>query len=164
MAGQEVPVNIYREGDRLMVAAPLPGMEPGSVRIDVRGRRLTIDAGLRGPGQNRTQQYLRREWTVGPYRRTVELPADVDAEGANAVYNNGVLVVMLPVDSRATSDRPRLPGSRHGTTNSRARRQENYMWWRTNVRDGEDAVHFPRGSARGRVVMAKKKAAKKKKK
>ena len=37
MAKQQVPVNIYREGDRLMVAAPLAGMEPGSVRVDVRG-------------------------------------------------------------------------------------------------------------------------------
>lgn len=58
MARQEVPVNVYREGDRVMVAAPLPGMEPGSIRLDVQGRALTIDASLRGPGQDRTQQYL----------------------------------------------------------------------------------------------------------
>ncbi len=29
MAKQQVPVNILRQGDRLMVAAPLAGMEPG---------------------------------------------------------------------------------------------------------------------------------------
>lgn len=117
MRGQEVPVNIYREGDRLMIAAPMPGMEPGSVRIDVRGRALTIDAELRGPGQDRTQQYLQREWSVGPYRRTVDLPVDVDAEAANAVYNNGVLVVILPVTDDTSPDTIRM--SKVGTTRGR---------------------------------------------
>lgn len=121
MAQRAVPVNIYREGERLMIAAPLPGMEPGSVRIDVRGRRLLIDAELRGPGQDRTQRYLQREWSVGPYRRTVDLPVEVDAEAANAVYNNGVLVVILPVGSRASSETIRM--SKVGTSGGRRVRQ-----------------------------------------
>lgn len=117
MAKQEVPVNVYREGDRLMVASPLPGMEPGSVRVDVRGRMLTIDARLRGPGQNRTQQYVAREWSVGPYTRTVKLPDDVDAAAANAVYNNGVLVVILPIGGSQSDDTIRM--SKGGTTSGR---------------------------------------------
>lgn len=104
MNRQEVPVNIYQEGGRLMVAAPLAGMEPGSIRLDVRGRRLTIDAQLRGPGQYRTQRFIQREWTVGPYTRTVSLPCEVDAARANAVYNNGVLVVVLPLTPPASDD------------------------------------------------------------
>lgn len=108
MARHEVPVNVYHEGGRVMVAAPLPGMEPGSIRLDVQGRTLTIDASLRGPGQDRTQQYLQREWSVGPYARTVHLPLDVDGEAANAVYNNGVLVVMLPLANVNSSDQIRL--------------------------------------------------------
>jgi HSP20 family protein len=104
-----------------MIAAPLPGMEPGSVRIDVRDRRLSIDAELRGPGQDRTQRYLQREWSVGPYRRIVDLPVDVDAEAANAVYNNGVLVVILPVSGDPSADTIRM--SKVGTTRGRRIRQ-----------------------------------------
>lgn len=117
MANEQVPVNLYREGNRLMVAAPLPGMEPGSIRVDVRGRTLTIEAKLRGPGQHRTQRYLRREWTVGPYSRMVELPDDVDAASANAVYNNGVLVVILPIGGEQTDDTIRM--TKVGTTQGR---------------------------------------------
>ena len=118
MASRKVPVNLYREGDRLMVAAPLPGMEPGSIRIDVHGRTMSIEADLRGPGQLRTQRYLSREWTVGPYARTLTLPGPVDAEAANAVYNNGVLVVMLPLSaSRPSDDDIRL--EKTGTTRGR---------------------------------------------
>lgn len=125
MTKQQVPVNIYREGDRLMVAAPLAGMEPGSIRVDVRGRALTIDARLRGPGQNRTQRYVRREWSVGPCARTVMLPDDVDAAAANAVYNNGVLVVILPVGGDQSDDTIRM--SKVGTTRGRRVRHTGHV-------------------------------------
>lgn len=92
----QVPVNIYQEADRLMVAALLPGMEPPSIRVEVQGRSLTIYGERRGPGQQRTQRHLVQEWTAGPYRRTVELPIWVDVEKANATYDNGVLVLILP--------------------------------------------------------------------
>jgi HSP20 family protein len=92
----QVPVNIYQEAGRLMVAALLPGMEPPSIRVEVQGRSLTIYGERRGPGQERTQRHLVQEWTAGPYRRTVELPVGVDVEKANATYDNGVLVLILP--------------------------------------------------------------------
>lgn len=118
MARHMVPVNLYREGDRLMVAAPLPGMEPGSIRIDIRGRTMSLEADLRGPGQLRTQRYITHEWTVGPYLRTLTLPHAVDAVAANAVYNNGVLVVMLPLaNPEASDDRIRL--QKEGTARGR---------------------------------------------
>jgi hypothetical protein len=37
------------------------------------------------------------EWNPGPYHRDLELPVSVDGERANVTYNNGVLVVSLPI-------------------------------------------------------------------
>lgn len=91
-----VPVNMYREVHKMMVAAPLPGLEPRNIRVEVAGRRLTIHGGLRGPGQER-KRYVLRQWTAGPYHCTVDLPASVDAARANATFDNGVLVVILPL-------------------------------------------------------------------
>jgi HSP20 family protein len=92
---------MYEEDGRIMVTTPLPGMEPGSITIGVDGRQLRISTTLRGPGQTRTQKYLVQEWTSGPYERNVDLPKPVDATRANASYDNGVLVVMLPIAGRA---------------------------------------------------------------
>jgi len=97
---QVLPVNIYREQHRIMVAALLPGMEPQNIHVEIDGYRLTIAASPRGPGQQRTQQFVQEEWTAGPYRRTVELPVAVDGAAANATYDNGVLVVILPIVER----------------------------------------------------------------
>jgi HSP20 family protein len=118
MAKRKVPVNLYRAGDRLVVAAPLPGMKPQSIRIDVYGRTMSLKADLRGPGQLRTQQYLLREWTVGPYARSLTLPDPVDAEAANAVYNNGILVVMFPLANPQPSD-DHILLKKEGTTRGR---------------------------------------------
>lgn len=96
-------VNVYQELHRVMVAAPMPGMEPQDIRLVLDGHNLSIQAALRGPGQERTQRYVVREWTAGPYHRTVEMPAPVDATRANATYDNGVLVVIFPLAAHPVS-------------------------------------------------------------
>ena len=107
----------------------------------------------------------------------------------NISRDNGVLVVILPIAAtagtksgdtirmpkvdraRAGADPPRRPpgplldtGILTSPRNSRREQQENYIWWRTNVRDGEEPCIFRAGAQEGGWSMAKKKAAKKKKK
>lgn len=102
MKAKRLPVNLYRHNNRLVLTSPAPGLEPLNFRIEVDGRRLSLSQDERGPGQERIS-YLKKEWTTGPYQRTVTLPARVDATRANASYDNGVLVVILPVSSEGTS-------------------------------------------------------------
>jgi HSP20 family protein len=97
-----LPVNVYHGVHKVMVAAPLPGLEPRNIEVEVDGRRLSIRGALRGPGQGR-KQYVLRQWTAGPYYCTVDLPASVDAARANATVDNGVLVVILPLAQQPTS-------------------------------------------------------------
>lgn len=93
----------------MLALRALRQMEPQNIRVTVEGRCLVIDADLRGPGQNRTQQYVLREWSVGPYRRSLDLPTAVDVQMANAPYDNGVMVVILPLASTPGSGRISIP-------------------------------------------------------
>lgn len=86
-----------------MVTAPLPGLEPQDIHCQVDGRTLSITAALRGPGQDRTQAYILREWTVSSSERRLDLPRWVDPTRANATFDNGVLVLMLPFASARTA-------------------------------------------------------------
>lgn len=97
-----LPVNMYREVHRLMVAAPMPGMEPQNIRVEVKGRSLSIQGARRGPGQARKPHIL-RQWTAGPYQAAVDLPTSVDAARANATFDNGILVVILPLAAQPVS-------------------------------------------------------------
>lgn len=91
-----VPVNVFENDRELMIVAPMPGVAPEDISIDVLDDgRLTVRSRMHGEGQERIS-YLRREWSYGPYERTIELPCAVDARRANVTYGNGVLSITFP--------------------------------------------------------------------
>lgn len=92
---QPLPVRVYEGDGRIMVAAPMPGLEPHDISVSVAGDHVTIHGVLRGPRQDDRHLSV-AEWAVGPYHRDLTLPQPVDGTRANATYGNGVLVLALP--------------------------------------------------------------------
>lgn len=90
-----IPVNLFENDRELMVVVPMPGVSPEDISVDVGNGSITLRARMHGEGQERII-YLLREWSYGPYERTVELPCAVDALRANLSYGNGVLTIALP--------------------------------------------------------------------
>ena len=91
-----VPINFFENDRELMAVTPMPGVAPEDISIDVTDDgSLTVRAAQHGEGQERIS-YLLREWSYGPYERTVELPCAVDARRANLTYGNGVLSITFP--------------------------------------------------------------------
>lgn len=101
---QMIPINMFRTEHGVMLVTPMPGMEPDSIEVEVDDNRITIQADLRGPGQER-RDYLMREWHYGPYCRSIDLPGPVDINRANASYHNGILTIELPSSGRSTGGR-----------------------------------------------------------
>ena len=94
---QRVPVKLYQSSDRLTVAAPVPGLEPEDITVEITpGSQLVIHGSGRGrlKGEN---QVFKDEWNPGPYCRELTLPSPVDGTMANVTYRNGILVVVLPL-------------------------------------------------------------------
>jgi len=71
----------------------VPGFEPGELKVEVLGGRLTVEAEHREPAE-RAEEPAERAYAH--VRRTVTLPPGVEAEKAEAVYRNGVLEVHVP--------------------------------------------------------------------
>lgn len=100
---QHVLVKMYRSADRLMVAVPLPGLEPEDILVEVsRDDRLLIQGSRRGMLKD-IKELLIDEWSVGQYRRELDLPNPVDGKKANVTYRNGVLVVALPISQKTVA-------------------------------------------------------------
>jgi HSP20 family protein len=92
-----LPVKLYRGRDRLMVAAPMPGLEPEDIAVEITAdSRLIVRGNQRGSFKEE-HEVLLDEWQVGGYSREVALPGSVDGRAANVTYGNGVLVVALPI-------------------------------------------------------------------
>ena len=91
-------VDVFYCGDppRAIVKVELAGVDPDAVAIELRGRQLLV-AGERRPDSQRDPLYQQMEIERGPFRRVVELGADVEAEAASATYHDGILRVELPL-------------------------------------------------------------------
>jgi HSP20 family protein len=94
---QEIPVKVYRTTELLMVVAPMPGLQPEDVLVEVTsGGHLILQGKLRGVLKG-IKELLFNEWSVGGYYRDLALPAGVDGEQATVTYGNGVIVAALPM-------------------------------------------------------------------
>jgi HSP20 family protein len=96
---QSIPIKVYRAPDRLVVAAPMPGLEPEDILVDVTENSLIMQGEIRALLKD-FKELLIDEWSVGSYHRELLLPNAVDGEHANVTYGNGVLVINLPMSEK----------------------------------------------------------------
>lgn len=97
---RRMPMDLYRDGDTYVLNADLPGIDPGSVDIDVDGQLLTIRA-ERTVASGDGVKWITRERGTATYLRQLSLGQGIDNEKISASYDNGVLSIMIPVSERA---------------------------------------------------------------
>jgi HSP20 family protein len=105
--GPRVDVYYCGEPPKAVVKADLSGVSLDSVGLEVSGRQLLI-TGERPLQETEGRIYQQVEIQTGPFRRVVELSADVVAQAARATYEDGILRVELPLRTPG-DDTTRVP-------------------------------------------------------
>ena len=92
-------VDVYYVADppRAVVRAELAGVRASEIELEIRGRELIVAGHRRPPDPDEERLYQQLEIEHGPFRRVVALGADVDGKRAKASYEDGMLVVELPL-------------------------------------------------------------------
>ena len=120
---QFMPIDLYRVEDHYVLHADLPGMDPGSIDVNVDRGVLTLTAHRTPPPENDVQ-WLTSERFAGVYRRQISLGDDIDTERIEASYDNGVLNLTIPLHERAKPRQIRVThkkdGEQHLVTSSPA--------------------------------------------
>ena len=85
--------------------ADLAGIDPSQVSLEVRAAVSSCSRASASPSRRPTTASTSR-WrsSRGAFRRVVALGAEVDADAADAAYEDGILTVELPL---SRPDRPR---------------------------------------------------------
>ena len=96
LATVEPFVDVIDKGDKVVVAADIPGVEKGDLSVNISGDRLEISAERKKEAEEKKEGYVRRERTYTSYYRAIPLPAEVDADKADATFENGVLEITMP--------------------------------------------------------------------
>ena len=81
---------------RAVVKTDLAGIDIADVALEIRGRQLLI-AGERRSAEAGGRLYQQIEIENGPFRRVVELGAEVVPDEARASYEDGILEVRIPL-------------------------------------------------------------------
>jgi HSP20 family protein len=80
----------------IVVKAELPGLDVKDIDLSVNNGYLTISGEKRNESEEEEMNSFCRETSYGYFRRTVELPGEVDEEKIKADYKGGVLKVVMP--------------------------------------------------------------------
>lgn len=112
------PVEVAEEEDRFTVKAVLPGIAPENLDVSVTGNLLTIRGEIKQPEAEQQATWHYREIPYGRFERTITLPAEVQVDQVEAVYEHGMLTLHLPKAEAAKPKRiqvavrqPALAGS-----------------------------------------------------
>jgi len=88
-------LEVYEEGDELVVKGELPGITQEDLDIELTGTTLTIKGEKKREREVKEEDYYRCERSYGAFTRTIELPYEVQADKVKATLKNGVLDVRL---------------------------------------------------------------------
>lgn len=102
----------------IKVIAEMPGLTPSDLQLDIENNVLTI-AGekqeeRRSDSDGKSKWHL-TERRYGQFSRSFVLPRDVDQEGIQASFENGILTVVIPKSERARRRRIEVKGDRGPT-------------------------------------------------
>ena len=90
-----MPMDLYRSGDHYVLHADLPGIDPGSVDVNVENNVLTI-AAERSERTEEGVQWIASERFAGRYLRQLSLGDGIDSDKISAEFVNGLLKVTVP--------------------------------------------------------------------
>ena len=96
--GMTPKIDMFEEGEELVIKAEIPGISKNDLDIDLEGDVLTIKAEKKEEkeeGEEGTKHYT-RERRFGQYIRYMTLPTRVDAENISATLKKGLLEIRLP--------------------------------------------------------------------
>jgi len=98
-------IDIVRDNGNLVIRADIPGITPEEVKIEVEDDILTVSGEHEASKEQKDKDYLRRERRYGSFRRSMALPAGVDAGKIRAETHDGVVEVVVPLPSEPEKKR-----------------------------------------------------------
>lgn len=94
-----MPMDLFRRGEAFVARVDLPGVDPGTIDVDVEDRTLTIRA--ERSDETDVEQWLSHERPTGTFARQLTLGYGVALDRIEADYTDGVLTLTIPVAEEA---------------------------------------------------------------
>ncbi len=93
----QLPLDIYRDKDKLIIIAPAAGVSIDDLSVTVTDDVLKIEGAREFEKTIEEENYFSQECFWGKFTRSVVLPVEVDTKKIEASFKNGVLKITAPI-------------------------------------------------------------------
>lgn len=94
-------IDMFEEGDNLVIKAEIPGMKKEEISIDFAGDVVTISGEKKTEEKTQRKDYYRLERSFGSFTRKLQLPVEIQVDKAKASFKDGVLEIRMPKSDSA---------------------------------------------------------------
>ena len=96
LGGDPPALDMFETDENLVVKATVPGVKPEDIDVSISGDTLTIKGETKVEEKVEKGNYIRQERRYGAFQRTVALPSALQADKAEAKYEDGILTLTIP--------------------------------------------------------------------
>lgn len=97
----QLNVDVYQTPTEVVVVAPIAGVKPEDVRVEVSDDMVTISGERKEESKIEKDNYFAQECYWGGFSRSVVLPVPTNTEKSTASFKNGVLTLKIPKAGKA---------------------------------------------------------------
>jgi len=91
------PIEIREDKDKIVITAYLPAAHKDNIEVIVDDDKLIISGEIKQENTKNADGVIYSEVYYGKFSRAIPLPEGVDVSNAKAKFDNGVLVVEIPL-------------------------------------------------------------------
>ena len=89
-------MDVSENDDHLTITMELPGLTKEELDVTLENGVLSVSGEKKLERKTDEEHYHAVERRTGSFRRSVSLPSDIDADKADASFENGVLTITVP--------------------------------------------------------------------
>ncbi len=101
-------LDISENEKEIHISADMPGMDEKDIDLTLENGMLMIKGEKKIERKETGQSYYRAERRVGAFRRSIELPGEVEVDKIDAKFIKGVLEISIPKPAQSVSDKKRI--------------------------------------------------------
>lgn len=101
-------IDVYETNKQVIVEADLPNIEPEKVDISLESGVLKISGKQEEKKEEKDKGYWKKEIRRGAFERIIKLPAPVKEDAVDAIYEKGILKIVMPKSETKPSSKVKI--------------------------------------------------------
>jgi len=98
-------IDVSESDDSYEVQVQLPGMNKEDITVNLEDRVLSISGERKFKDEQKEKRYHKVETRYGSFRRSFQLPENIDSDSVKASYQDGVLTITIDKSSEKVEKR-----------------------------------------------------------